>query len=108
MWPDPRKHRRYTTAARQYLDTHRNQPTACALCGQWVDMATPSTTPAGPTIEHQTPIRWIRTNTQTWAECLTLACDTSRWAIAHRQCQDRQGGQAAHQTRQHAQQSRQW
>jgi hypothetical protein len=45
-------------------------------------------------VEHRLPIRTILATAQTQAEALALACDTSLWAISHRRCNDRQGGQA--------------
>lgn len=87
---DPRSHKRYRTAAKTYI-AGRPPGTPCALCDQPIDTTLPSTTPPGPTIEHRLPIRTILAQAQTQAEALALACDETLWALAHRQCQDRQG-----------------
>lgn len=89
---DPRSHRTYRTAAKAYIAAHP-PGTPCALCHQPVDTTLPSTTPDGPTIEHRLPIRRILLAATSQAEALALACDASMWGIAHRVCQDRQGGQ---------------
>jgi hypothetical protein len=89
---DPRRHRRYATAARAFIASHE-PGTACALCGEPVDTRLPGTIPDGPTVEHRLPIRTILATAQTQAEALALACDTSLWGVAHRRCQSRQGGE---------------
>ena len=88
---DPRSHRTYRDAATRYIT---NAPTivTCALCHHPVDTRLPRTTPAGPTIEHTLPIRRILTMAHSQAHALQLACDQTYWAIAHRRCQDAQGG----------------
>lgn len=91
---DPRSSRRYRTAALAYLDAHRREAVACALCGGQVDMTAPSTSDPGPSVEHTVPVRWIVANAPDYATAVDWACDVTRWAIAHRGCQNRQGGQA--------------
>lgn len=87
---DPRSHRRYVEAARTFI---ANTPALvpCALCGDDVDTSLPRTHKRGPTIEHRYPVRTILANARTQAEALSMACDVSLWAIAHGECQARQG-----------------
>jgi hypothetical protein len=95
--PDPRSHRRYVELARKYIAAHARA--TCVLCGVPIDLSLPRTAPGGPTIEHRYPVRRIRVEAQTWADCLALTCDTSMWALAHRRCQSRQGAIAANKMR---------
>lgn len=97
MQKDPRGHRRYKVAARAYIAGHASAN--CCLCGQPVMLTASSNAPYGPTVEHRYPIRRIRAEATTWAECLALACDVSLWGIAHRRCQARQGAIAANKAR---------
>lgn len=78
---DPRSHRRYVEAAREYKALNMGAP--CALCGQPVT--------AGPTVEHRLPIRTIRATARTYDEAVALACDQSMWAMAHKRCNSQQG-----------------
>ena len=86
---DPRGSSLYRRTKAQWLPT---ADTTCALCGKHVDTLLPPGYPQSPTVEHTLPIRTILTMTQTWDEAVTLACDTTLWAMAHHLCQSRQGG----------------
>ena len=109
MWPDPRSTRRYIGAARRYIDAHRNEHVACALCGGIIDMGAPSSDPLGPSVEHTIPVRWIRTHAATREECVDMACNQDAWALAHRRCQHQQGARAVNANRsQPANHSRAW
>jgi hypothetical protein len=94
---DPRRHSRYILAARRYLAAlqHAN----CALCGRPVNLTLPRTSPWGPTIEHQHPVRLIQREARDWEHAVALVCDTSTWAVAHRRCNSRQGAIAANKMR---------
>lgn len=81
---DPRSHRRYVDAAREYKA--RNMGCPCALCGMPVH--------SDPTVEHRLPIRTIRLMAGTYAEAVQLACDQSMWGIAHKRCNAQQGARA--------------
>lgn len=89
---DPRSHRRYTEAATTYIEERKHRPIDCALCGDPINMKAPRTQNNGPTIEHRIPIRDIIKRATTYADAVAACCDTSSWAIAHRSCQNRQGG----------------
>lgn len=104
---DPRSHRRYTDLARAYIAANQDRPIRCALCGKPINMQAPRTHSTGPTVEHRLPIRIIMRTATSFAEALNMCCDQTKWAIAHRGCQNRQGGHAANQ---HAPRvpSRQW
>lgn len=91
---DPRSHRRYTDLARAYIAARRDQAIMCALCAEPVNMAAPRTHDDGPTIEHRLPIRVIVKQASNFNDALNICCDQSKWAIAHRSCQNRQGAQA--------------
>ena len=89
---DPRSSRRYKTLRTQYINAHK--PTAtCALCGHTINLDLPGTHPAGPTIEHQLKVHIMQRMTDQWDTLVTMCCDTSSWALAHRRCQDKQGAQ---------------
>lgn len=92
---NPRQHRRYTETRAAWLAGYGGQLGTCVLCGHAVDTSLPGTHPAGPTVEHRLPIRHIIAMTQSDAEALAMACDTTLWALAHKRCQSRQGGKAA-------------
>ena len=95
MWRDPRPW--YVKAAKQWIANHPHP--ICALCNRPVNVALPSNSPFGPTIEHLVPIRRIRVEARTWAECVAMARDQNHWAIAHRRCQSRQGAQVVNAAR---------
>jgi hypothetical protein len=95
MWRDPRPW--YAKAARQWIANHPHP--ICALCGRPVDVTLSGHAPWGPTIEHTLPIRRIRVEARTWAECVAMARDQSLWKIAHRRCQSRQGALVANANR---------
>lgn len=90
MIKDPRSSRRYTQLRKAWLASQPHP--ICVLCGRPVPADAPGMSRWGPTIEHLLPIREIRAMATTWDEAVALACDTSRWAVAHRVCNDRQGG----------------
>ena len=90
---DPRSHRRYVESSAAYIAALGGAAVPCAICREPVNTTLPRTHRLGPTIEHRLPIRHIRATAQTWAQAVTLACDTTLWGIAHRGCQDRQGAQ---------------
>lgn len=88
---DPRSSGTYSRTRRAWLAQYRGQPGTCALCGQPVDTSLSGNHPAGPTVEHLLPIRQILATVDTNSAALTLACDVTLWALAHRRCQARQG-----------------
>ena len=104
---DPRSHRRYTDLAAAHIAANQDRPINCALCGQPINMTSPRTHSDGPTIEHRLPIRTIIKQATSFDEALNMCCDTTKWAIAHRGCQNKQGGHAATQ-RAPRTPSRQW
>ncbi|MGE3813487.1 MAG: hypothetical protein AB7I24_18255 [Candidatus Nanopelagicales bacterium] len=85
MSGDPRHSSAYVMRRRRFI---KAQPvgTPCALCGEPIDTRLPGTHPAGPTIEHVVPVRHRP----------DLALDDTLWALAHKSCNDHQGGRAAH------------
>ena len=99
LWPDPRDSRAYRTARTLWLAGYRGQLGTCVLCRAPVDCALPGLHPWGPTIEHLLPIRWIRANARTKAECQAMACDTTQWGLAHRRCQAQQGARVVNAAR---------
>jgi len=102
---DPRSSARYIQTSQTWL---QNQTQAtCALCGAPVDMTLPRTSRNGPTVEHTLPIRAILRLTPHWDEQVRLTCDQTRWKVAHKVCQDRQGQRASQQKQQHRP-SRKW
>jgi hypothetical protein len=95
MWRDPRPW--YVKQARVWIANHPNP--VCVLCGNPVNVTLSGHHPMGPTIEHTYPIRRIRVEATTWAECVAMARDQSLWRIAHRRCQSRQGAQVVNASR---------
>lgn len=87
---DPRSHRRYVAAAVAFI-ARSPQVVPCALCDEDVDTTLSRRSKRGPTIEHKLPIRTILASATTQAQALALACDEGLWAIAHSECQSRQG-----------------
>lgn len=91
LWPDPRESRVYRDTRRHWLAGYEGGPGTCVMCGWAVDTSLPGVDLYGPTVEHLVPVRWMRANAASKAECEALACDTSGWRLAHRRCQSRQG-----------------
>lgn len=89
---DPRATRRYRTARALWLAGYKGGTAPCALCPWPVDCSLPGTHPWGPTIEHTVPVRVLVAQARDWAQAVAMTCDTSQWAVAHKRCQDRQGG----------------
>jgi 5-methylcytosine-specific restriction endonuclease McrA len=102
---DPRSSHRYRKTRAEYLRTAHH---ACCLCGKGVDPQLPPGYPGSPTIEHRLPVRRILAMTTTWEEAVALACDTSWWGVAHKGCQDAQGGRASHENDQRPTGVRAW
>ena len=102
---DPRTSRRYQAARKAWLPT---ADPVCCLCGCFVDVTLPARLPAGPSVEHTVPVRVILATTQSRAEALDMACDTSLWGLAHKLCQDRQGAQVTNSRHQPRGGSRRW
>lgn len=98
---DPRATRRYRAARAAWLPHHDGEQ--CALgCGRPVDATLPALYAQGPTIEHTVPIRTLRLMARTWDELVALCCDTNTWAIAHVECQRKQGARAGYAAQQAA------
>lgn len=57
-------------------------------------MTKPGTHNDGPTVEHKLPIRHIVAGVQGYQDAVDLACNQDLWDLAHRKCQNRQGGKA--------------
>ena len=89
---DPRRSGRYTKARRLWLDGFGGQHGTCCMCGGVVDTSLPGTHPYGPSVEHRVPVRRLLAQASSPAAALAMVCDTSLWALAHRRCNDRQGG----------------
>ncbi len=94
---DPRSHRRYTEARLAYISRHGSRA-KCVLCGEPIDLTLSGSDKRGPTVEHRIPVRRLRQIASSEAELLEMACDESTWGLAHRSCQDRQGGKASRST----------
>lgn len=95
--PDPRATRRYRNARKAFIAQHI-PGSPCCLCGHPIDTTLPGNVPAGPTVEHRIPVRRLRLMVGTTPELQALVCDTSTWGLAHRRCQDKQGGRASRET----------
>lgn len=97
---DPRTSSRYRRTRAAWLPHHHGE--RCPLCGRSVDATLPAQYALGPTIEHTVPIRTLRLMASTWDELVALTCDTSAWAIAHTECQRKQGARAGYAAQQRA------
>lgn len=89
---DPRSSSQYRKARALWLAGYGGGPAPCQLCGGLVNTSLPGTHPHGPTIEHRVPVRRLREQVQTYEQWVSLVCDTSLWSVAHKRCQDKQGG----------------
>lgn len=90
---DPRATRRYRTARALWLAGYKGGTAPCVLCGGMVLTSLPGTHPYGPTIEHQPPVRALIAMAKDYAHAVAMVSDTSTFAgVAHKRCQDRQGG----------------
>ena len=81
---DPRHTGAYVMARRAFIRSSANG-TPCSLCGRAIDTTLSGNAPWGPTIEHTVPVR----------HAPELALDTTLWRLAHRRCNNRQGGAAS-------------
>jgi hypothetical protein len=92
MAGDPRSSGAYRKARALWLAGYGGGAAPCAICHGIVNTSLPGTHPHGPTIEHRVPVRVLGRQAQTMAEFVALVCDSSNFAVAHKRCQDRQGG----------------
>lgn len=89
---DPRDSARYQRTRRLWIAAYQGGLATCCMCGRAIDTSLPGTHPWGPTIEHRLPIRVMQQMALDWPDLIALACDTSRWALAHNRCNGAQGG----------------
>ena len=101
MARDPRTSSRYQRARRAYIAQHTAGATCC-LCGHGIDTTLSGSSPWGPTIEHHVKVWLLTVHARSWDDLVTMACDTSTWGLAHRQCQARQGAQVTNAKRRQA------
>jgi hypothetical protein len=92
MAGDPRSSGTYRRTRALWLAGYQGGAGTCCLCGGLVNVALPGNHPYGPSIEHRVPVRRLLTQVQTQAEAIAAVCDTSTWGLAHRRCNNKQGG----------------